>query len=138
MDLKHPEFSETEADEYVIGDLRNHDLVEEVMFSPKQNIVFADNFGTKADAEGFDEVYQLAADMGGAGFVFTGANDAEIMHNSAIINLNVAECAVKYHAGKLFYSSSACVYPEYNQMDPDNPKCTEDSAYPAAPDSEYG
>jgi len=138
VDLKHPEFSETEADEYVIGDLRNHDLVEEVMFSPKQNIVFADNFGTESDMKGFDEVYQLAADMGGAGFVFTGANDAEIMHNSAIINLNVAECAVKYHVGKLFYSSSACVYPEYNQMDPDNPKCTEDSAYPAAPDSEYG
>lgn len=138
VDLKHTEFGETAADEFIIGDLRQHDLVEEVFFSPKQSITFADSFGIKPDNEGFDEVYQLAADMGGAGFVFSGDNDAEIMHNSAIINLNVAECAVKFHAKKLFYSSSACMYPEYNQLDPDNPKCSEDSAYPAAPDSEYG
>ena len=87
---------------------------------------------------GFDEVYQLAADMGGAGFVFTGDNDADIMHNSAQINLNVLEAARAGGVGRIFYSSSACMYPEYNQLDPDNPKCSEDSAYPAAPDSEYG
>jgi nucleoside-diphosphate-sugar epimerase len=86
----------------------------------------------------FDEVYQLAADMGGAGFIFTGDNDAEVMHNSALINLNVLEAGQKVGIKKIFYSSSACIYPEYNQMDPDNPKCSEDSAYPAAPDSEYG
>jgi nucleoside-diphosphate-sugar epimerase len=85
-----------------------------------------------------DEVYQFAADMGGAGFVFTGENDADIMHNSATINLNIADQCVKKGVKKVFYSSSACMYPEYNQLDPDNPKCTEDSAYPAAPDSEYG
>jgi nucleoside-diphosphate-sugar epimerase len=85
-----------------------------------------------------DEIYQFAADMGGAGFVFTGENDADIMHNSAMINLNVAETSVKKQIKKVFYSSSACMYPEYNQMDPNNPKCAEDSAYPAAPDSEYG
>lgn len=85
-----------------------------------------------------DEVYQLAADMGGAGFVFTGEHDAEIMYNSAQINLNVLEMARLNKVDKIFYSSSACMYPEYNQLDPDNPKCSEDSAYPAAPDSEYG
>ena len=86
----------------------------------------------------FDEVYQLAADMGGAGFVFTGDNDAEIMHNSATINLNVLETCRKRNIKRIFYSSSACMYPEHNQLDPDNPLCTEDSAYPANPDSEYG
>ncbi|MCK4578943.1 MAG: NAD-dependent epimerase/dehydratase family protein, partial [Candidatus Marinimicrobia bacterium] len=86
----------------------------------------------------FDEIYQLAADMGGAGFVFTGENDADIMHNSALINLNMVETVLKASIRKIFYSSSACMYPEYNQLDPDNPKCAEDSAYPAAPDSEYG
>ena len=88
--------------------------------------------------EGADEVYQLAADMGGAGFVFTGENDADIMHNSALVNLNVVHECVKKNVKRVFYSSSACMYPEYNQKDPENPNCTEDSAYPAAPDSEYG
>ncbi|HQO10264.1 MAG TPA: NAD-dependent epimerase/dehydratase family protein [Clostridiales bacterium] len=124
VDLKHPEFSKTAADEFIIGDLRKNETVKKVMTYKPNN--------------SYDEVYQLAADMGGAGFVFSGVNDAEIMHNSAIINLNVAEWAVKYKVKKIFYSSSACIYPEYNQMDPDNPKCSEDSAYPAMPDSEYG
>jgi GDP-D-mannose 3', 5'-epimerase len=85
-----------------------------------------------------DEVYQLAADMGGAGYIFSGENDANVMHNSALINLNVAHCAVKYNTKKIFYSSSACMYPEHNQLDPNNPNCEESSAYPANPDSEYG
>ena len=138
VDLKHPEFGDTEADEFIIGDLRQNAVVDEVMFSPFQNITFEGSFGLKTDKAGFDEVYQLAADMGGAGFVFSGDNDAEIMHNSALINLNVAEWAVRHNVQKIFYSSSACMYPEHNQMDPDNPNCTEGSAYPAAPDSEYG
>ena len=124
VDLKNPEFSETAADEFVVGDLRDNCTVKKIMFLKNE--------------DSFDEVYQLAADMGGAGFVFSGMNDAEIMHNSALINLNVAEWAVKYGIKKLFYSSSACIYPEYNQLDPDNPKCSEDTAYPAMPDSEYG
>jgi nucleoside-diphosphate-sugar epimerase len=86
----------------------------------------------------FDEIYQLAADMGGAGFVFTGDNDADIMHNSALINLNILEASWKRNVKKIFYSSSACIYPEYNQKDPDNPNTAEESAYPAMPDSEYG
>ena len=139
VDLKHPEFAPTEADDFVIGDLRDQIVVSKVMFSPDQNIVMQDKLLTAAEHKNsFDEVYQLAADMGGAGFVFTGENDAEIMHNSAMINLNVCEWAVKHGVKKVFYSSSACMYPEYNQMDPDNPKCSEDSAYPAQPDSEYG
>ena len=120
VDLKTPEFSTTEADDFVIGDLRDPELVRDVAAQP------------------FDEVYQLAADMGGAGFIFTGENDADIMHNSAMINLNVVEAGVKAGIKKIFYSSSACMYPGYNQMDPDNPQCAEDSAYPAEPDSEYG
>lgn len=124
VDLKCPEFSESASDEFVVGDLRENETVKKTMLFKSE--------------ESFDEVYQLAADMGGAGFVFSGMNDAEIMHNSALINLNVAEWAIKYKIKKLFYSSSACIYPEYNQMDPDNPKCSEDSAYPAMPDSEYG
>ena len=120
VDLKKPEFSETSADEFVLADLRDSKLVEEVCDRP------------------FDEAYQLAADMGGAGFIFTGDNDADIMHNSAMINLNVVEASVKSGIKKIFYSSSACMYPEYNQMDPDNPQCSEESAYPAQPDSEYG
>ena len=139
VDLKYPEFSPTQANDFVIGDLRDPKIVRKVMFSPDQNIVMQDKLLTAAEHKNsFDEVYQLAADMGGAGFVFTGENDAEIMHNSAMINLNVCEWAVKYGVKKIFYSSSACMYPEYNQMDPDNPKCSEDSAYPAQPDSEYG
>lgn len=120
VDLKHHEFKKTDADEFVIGDLRDEQVCRDVL------------------TEDIDEVYQLAADMGGAGFVFTGDNDADIMHNSAIINLHMAKLAVERNVSKIFYSSSACMYPEYNQMDPDNPKCSEDSAYPAAPDSEYG
>ena len=120
VDLKYPEFNGTGADDFVIGDLRDPIFC--------RNIV-----DTK-----FDEVYQLAANMGGAGFVFTGDNDADIMHNSAMINLNILEACYKRNIKRVFYSSSACIYPEYNQMDPDNPKCSEDSAYPAAPDSEYG
>lgn len=120
VDLKYPEFSKTSADDFIIADLR------------KQG-VYANIFDIK-----FDVLFQLAADMGGAGFVFTGSNDADIIHNSALINLNTAENAVHYEVGKVFYSSSACIYPEYNQLDPQNPKCSEDSAYPAAPDSEYG
>ena len=133
VDLKHHEFYKIEnvADEFIIGDLRDHKVVSNVIFAPGQH---AEN-----DKENsFDEVYQFAADMGGAGFVFTGENDADIMHNSAMINLNVTEQCVKKSIKKIFYSSSACMYPEYNQMDPNNPKCSEDSAYPADPDSEYG
>lgn len=120
VDLKKPRYAESEADEFQVADLREYGNVE------------------RAFEGGFDEVYQLAADMGGAGFVFTGENDAAIMHNSAQINLNVLEVARSVPIGRIFYSSSACMYPEYNQLDPDNPNCTEDSAYPAAPDSEYG
>jgi len=120
VDLKYPEFSETVADDFVIGDLRDPYLCRSIIDTR------------------FDEVYQLAADMGGAGFVFTGENDADIMHNSAMINLNMLDACYKRNIKRIFYSSSACMYPEYNQIDPDNPKCSEDSAYPAAPDSEYG
>ena len=120
VDLKYPEFDETEADDFMIGDLRDPIVCKAVV-----------NMG-------FDEVYQLAADMGGAGFVFTGDNDADIMHNSALINLNMLEAGWKRNIKKIFYSSSACIYPEFNQIDPDNPKTSEDSAYPANPDSEYG
>jgi nucleoside-diphosphate-sugar epimerase len=120
VDLKYPEFAKTEADDFVIGDLRNPEVCRYI-----------------TDIR-FDEVYQLAADMGGAGFVFTGDNDADIMHNSALINLNILDSCYKRNIKRIFYSSSACIYPKYNQMDPDNPNCSEDSAYPAAPDSEYG
>jgi nucleoside-diphosphate-sugar epimerase len=120
VDLKYPEFSETAADDFVIGDLRDQVVCKIGVDRP------------------FDEVYQLAADMGGAGFVFTGDNDADIMHNSGLINLNILEACHKRNIKRIFYSSSACIYPQYNQMDPNNPKCSEDSAYPAAPDSDYG
>jgi len=120
VDLKYPEFCQTVADDFVIGDLRERHTCETVVDQP------------------FDEAYQLAADMGGAGFVFSGDNDADIMHNSALINLNMIEVCYKAGVKKIFYSSSACIYPEYNQMDPENPKLSEDSVYPAAPDSEYG
>ena len=119
------------CDEYIQGDLRDPSLVSRIMFSPKQST-------EKDDPNSFDEVYQLAADMGGAGYIFTGENDANVMHNSALINLNVAHEATKKGVKKLFYSSSACMYPEHNQLDPDNPNCAESSAYPANPDSEYG
>tara|TARA_B100001093_G_C26858233_1_gene1028490 strand:- start:1082 stop:2053 length:972 start_codon:yes stop_codon:yes gene_type:complete len=119
-DLKFPEYDETEADDFLQGDLRDLSFCERVI-----------------DRK-FDEIYQLAADMGGAGFIFTGENDADIMHNSATINLNVLETCKKRNINHIFYSSSACMYPEHNQMDPDNPLCSEESAYPANPDSEYG
>ena len=133
VDIKnHEYFSHEEiCDEFILGDLRDSMLVSRVMFSPKQNVLYD-------DPNTFDEAYQLAADMGGAGYIFTGEHDADVMHNSGLINLNVAKEAVEKAVKKLFYSSSACMYPAYNQLDPDNPKCSEDSAYPAAPDSEYG
>ena len=134
VDLKHPEFSTSEADEFIVGDLRDVSLVESVI-----------NLNNSFKSNGnFDEIYQFAADMGGAGFVFTGDHDAEIMHNSATINLNVLEALrqlnekLNVNKTKIFYSGSACMYPEYNQTDPDNPNCEESSAYPANPDSEYG
>ena len=131
VDLKLPEFSSSKADEFIIGDLRDPSLVSKVMYSPNQ-------LSEQDDINSFDEVYQLAADMGGAGYIFTGENDANVMHNSALINLNVVHGAVKNSVKKIFYSSSACVYPEHNQLDPKNPNCVESSAYPANPDSEYG
>ena len=120
VDLKYPEFSKTLADDFIIGDLRDPGLCDSILDKP------------------FDEVYQLAADMGGAGYIFTGEHDADVMHNSATINLNMLYYGQKANIKKVFYSSSACIYPEYNQMDPDNPKCSEETAYPAQPDSEYG
>ena len=143
VDLKRPEFSETEANEFITGDLRDVDFVRRVL----EYKGFQGNFYNSVPyryIETFDEIYQFAADMGGAGFVFTGENDADIMHNSATINLNVLEMQRKMNsdkgvnATKIFYSGSACMYPEHNQLDPDNPDCREESAYPANPDSEYG
>ena len=131
VDLKFPEFSSSEADEFVIGDLRNPSLVSKVIYAPNQ-------LSEQDNENSFDEVYQLAADMGGAGYIFTGNNDANVMHNSALINLNVVYEAAKKSIKKIFYSSSACMYPEHNQLDPTNPNCEESSAYPANPDSEYG
>ncbi|MBE33689.1 NAD-dependent dehydratase [bacterium] len=122
VDLKHPEFEASQADDFIIGDLRLLDVVQQVI-----------NSGGV-----IDEIFQLAADMGGAGYIFTGDHDSNVMHNSGMINLNIIDEATKANVKKIFYSSSACIYPEYNQLDPDNPKCSEDSAYPAAPDSEYG
>lgn len=119
-DLKYPEYSETDADEFHIMDLRIQTNVEKLL----QSDIY--------------EIYQLAADMGGAGYIFTGDNDADIMHNSAMINLNIAHEMVKKGIKRIFYSSSACMYPSHNQEDPDNPLLSEDSAYPANPDSEYG
>ena len=120
VDLKYPEFSPTVADDFIQGDLRDPQICR------------------MAIDQRFDEIYQFAADMGGAGFVFTGENDADIMHNSALINLNVLEACLRRNSKNIFYSSSACMYPEHNQMDPNNPNCEENSAYPANPDSEYG
>ena len=120
VDLKENEYGNTNADDFVIGDLRDNRVCESLFDRP------------------IDEVYQLAADMGGAGYIFTGEHDAVVMHNSATINLNMIEVSRLNAVKRIFYSSSACMYPEYNQLDPNNPKCSEDSAYPAAPDSEYG
>ena len=119
VDLKYHEYCPSHADEFIIGDLRDQAVATEVV-------------------QGIDEVCQLAADMGGAGYIFTGEHDAAVMHNSATINLNMLEAGRLAGVHKFFYSSSACIYPLYNQLDPDNPKCSEESAYPAAPDSEYG
>jgi len=142
VDLKEPEYGETEADEFIVGDLRDVDLVSRVIRFKG----YSGNFYASVPERyilPFDEIYQFAADMGGAGFVFTGENDADIMHNSVTINLNVLDEQRKFNKSvgnntKIFYSGSACMYPEHNQLDPDNPDCREDSAYPAAPDSEYG
>ena len=131
VDLKLPEFSPSAADEFVIGDLRDPKVVSRVMFAPEQS-----SLDDKENS--FDEVYQLAADMGGAGYIFSGENDANVMHNSALINLNVVHEAAKQSIKRIFYSSSACMYPEHNQLDSTNPNCEESSAYPANPDSEYG
>jgi nucleoside-diphosphate-sugar epimerase len=120
VDLEAPEFAPSAADEFLVGDLRDPAFCAQVIDQP------------------FDQVYQLAADMGGAGYIFTGDNDAYVMHSSATINLNVVDLARRRGVGRLFYSSSACIYPERNQLDPDHPVCSESSAYPAAPDSEYG
>ncbi len=120
VDLKAHEYTDLPADEFIIGDLRDPVICDQVI------------------TEDIDEIYQLAADMGGAGYIFTGEHDADVMHNSATINLNVASIAAKKKIGVVFYSSSACMYPEHNQLDPNNPNCEESSAYPANPDSEYG
>ncbi|MFN8315562.1 MAG: NAD-dependent epimerase/dehydratase family protein [Chitinophagales bacterium] len=120
VDLKYPEYSNSVADEFVIGDLRDPFFCSKVL------------------TEKFDCIYQLAADMGGAGYIFTGDNDADLMTNSALINLNILSLVKQFGVGKIFYSSSACIYPEHNQLDPANPNCEESSAYPANPDSEYG
>ena len=133
VDLKYPDYGESLANEFVIADLRDAQIVPELI-----------KLSNSAGDFGFDEIYQFAADMGGAGFVFSGENDSEIMHNSATINLNLLDAQVKFNSiiesneTKIFYSGSACMYPEYNQLDPNNPDCREESAYPAAPDSEYG
>lgn len=131
VDIKQHEYFEQGefCTEFMQGDLRDPNFVSKVMYSPGQSTF---NEG------GFDEVYQLAADMGGAGYIFTGNNDANVMHNSALVNLNVLNEAIKKDVKKIFYSSSACMYPEHNQLDPNNPNCEESSAYPANPDSEYG
>ena len=156
VDLKYPEFSNTEADEFIQGDLRDKSFVERVIQYKGEQGNFYESVPYRY-IEPFHEIYQFAADMGGAGFIFTGDNDADIMQNSASINLNLLDAQQKLNETfdgsigwsecnrpcldwitKIFYSSSACMYPEYNQLDPDNPDCREESAYPAAPDSEYG
>tara|TARA_B100000242_G_scaffold193739_1_gene139720 strand:- start:811 stop:1848 length:1038 start_codon:yes stop_codon:yes gene_type:complete len=119
------------CDEYICGDLGDDKVVSSVLLAPNQK-----SLDDKRNS--FDEVYQLAADMGGAGYIFSGENDADVMHNSSLINLNVVKHAVEKRIKRIFYSSSACMYPEHNQLDPNNPNCTENSAYPADPDSEYG
>ncbi len=120
VDIKRHEFKTTDADEFIVADLRDPVRVDTVI------------------DESVDEVYQLAADMGGSTYINTGEHDSDVMHNSCLINLNVLKVCAQKNVKKVFYSSSACVYPEYNQLDPDNPKCSEDTTYPAEPDSEYG
>lgn len=142
-DLKDPEFESTHAHEFVKGDLRDAAWMRRVLtFSGYANSFYASV--PERMCSTFDEVYQFAADMGGAGFVFTGENDANIMHNSVSINLNLLDQQRKLNEQYaqnqtlLFYSSSACIYPEHNQLDATAPDCREDTAYPANPDSEYG
>lgn len=140
VDLKYPEFSKTEADHFVIRDLRSARDVGELISYAGCNRNPYETFAMQFDKQ-FDEIYQFAADMGGAGYIFTKEHDADIMHNSATINLNVLSAVVNHmdpNCPKIFYSSSACMYPEHNQLDPNNPNCEESSAYPANPDSEYG
>jgi nucleoside-diphosphate-sugar epimerase len=143
VDLKFPEFSQSEANEFIQGDLRDVTFVERVI-EFKGYLGNFYHFVASKYIDTFDEIYQFAADMGGAGFVFTGEHDADIMHNSVSINLNVLDEQAKMNEQygvnrtKIFYSGSACMYPEHNQLDPDNPDCREESAYPADPDSEYG
>ncbi len=120
VDAKYPDFTSVEADDFIRGDLCDPAVCDEAIDRP------------------FDEIYQFAADMGGAGYIFTGENDAAIMQNSALINLNVLRSCLRRNSKNIFYSSSACIYPEENQLDPDNPNCEESSAYPANPDSDYG
>lgn len=130
-DLKEPEFSKTAADDFMVCDLREYSFCSNVMFSPYQH-------GINDKENSFDEVYQLAADMGGAGYIFTGEHDADVMHNSVQINLNVANIAVRFGVKKVFYSSSACMYPQEIQTDSNNTGLKESQAYPGNPDSEYG
>ena len=143
VDLKYPEFSQTRANEFITGDLRDVRFVAACLqYKGDQGNFY--QLVPDSHITSFDEIYQFAADMGGAEFVFSGENDADIMHNSATINLNVLEMQKERNRmsgmnnTKIFYSSSACMYPEHNQLDPNNPDCSEESAYPAAPDSEYG
>ena len=143
VDIKEPEFGESEANEFIQGDLRSASFMDRVIrFKGYLGNFYAEVPQQYHDS--FDEIYQFAADMGGAGYVFTGENDAAIMNNSVQINLNVLEAQRRFNdylvlnKTKIFYSSSACMYPEYNQIDPNNPDCREESAYPADPDSEYG
>ena len=143
VDLKYPEFSQAEANEFITGDLRDVRFVAACLqYKGDQGNFY--QLVPDRYIKSFDEIYQFAADMGGAEFVFSGENDADIMHNSATINLNVLEMQKErnrmsgVNKTKIFYSSSACMYPEHNQLDPNNPDCSEESAYPAAPDSEYG
>ena len=141
VDLKYPEYETSVADDFVIRDLRDPRNVESVIKLEAYNnnpLPYKFDLYPFSDKLQFDEVYQLAADMGGAGYIFSGDNDANVMHNSAMINLNVAYECSRQKVKKVFYSSSACMYPEHNQLDPNNPNCEESSAYPANPDSEYG
>ena len=140
VDLKYPEFSQTRANEFITGDLRDVRFVAACLqYKGDQGNFY--QLVPDSHITSFDEIYQFAADMGGAEFVFSGENDADIMHNSATINLNVLEMQKErnrmsgVNKTKIFYSSSACMYPEHNQLDPNNPNCSEESAYPAAPDS---
>ena len=143
VDLKYPEHWLTNADDFVIGDLRDPRVVKNIMTLESNDGIYPLKYSFNPSRPfvkniPFDEVYQLAADMGGAGYIFTGDSDADVMYNSAAINLNVVHEAVQQKIKRIFYSSSACMYPEHNQLDSNNPNCEESSAYPANPDSEYG